>query len=363
MTRSWIPVAGLAVVVPFGVPQAGGPPARQAFAREAETVTVMTRNVYLGADLSGAMGALIYDPGSVPAAVAGAWAQVQATDFEVRAGALADEIAQKQPALVGLQEVAIWRSQFPADSSSDRPRRARTVEYDFLKILRRALRERGLRYRVAAVAKGVDIELPRLREDGLEDIRFTDRDVILARRGVKASMRRAGNFEAAMELPVGDGIPVPRSWASVESKAGGRKFRFVTTHLEDGVEEIQRAQVAELLAGPLATDLPVVLVGDFNSDPDNDFSPLVHGDVTAAGFADAWGEVHPSDPGRTWGHAPLLDNETTAFTYRLDYVFRRGEGVTAAGADLVGEDPADRVGGLWPSDHAGVAVEVRFGGP
>jgi hypothetical protein len=41
---------------------------------------------------------------------------VQATDFFERAGAIADEIQQTGAALVGLQEAALWRTQFPGDS-------------------------------------------------------------------------------------------------------------------------------------------------------------------------------------------------------------------------------------------------------
>lgn len=319
----------------------------------------MTRNVYLGADLQDAIGALAFDPDSVPAAVGQVWATVQATDFETRAQALAAEIEEQAPDLVGLQEVAMWRTQYPSDALAENPRRARRVRFDFLKILHRALRERGLRYRTVAVSRNFDHEMPGIAEEGLTDIRLTDRDVILARRGVAASRRRHGTFQAAMVLPVGEGLPVARGWAAVDARVNGTRFRFVSTHLEDGVEEVQRAQIAELLAGPAATDLPVVLAGDFNSDPLRGYSPLVHADALEAGFSDAWTEVNPGDQGLTWGHLPTLDNPSTAFTYRLDYVFLRG-GAAALTAVIVGEEPEDLFEGLWPSDHAGVIAWIEF---
>jgi hypothetical protein len=53
---------------------------------------VMTRNLYLGADLDPVITALAAGQSPVPAA-SSAWATVQATDFPTRAIALADEIA------------------------------------------------------------------------------------------------------------------------------------------------------------------------------------------------------------------------------------------------------------------------------
>ncbi len=47
----------------------------------------------------------------------------------------------------------------------------------------------------------------------------------------------------------------------------GRTFRFVNAHLEENTAAaIQAAQAQELLAGPVQTMLPVILVGDLTSD-------------------------------------------------------------------------------------------------
>ena len=90
---------------------------------------VMTRNLYLGADLNPAIAAL----GCTPApfctfdANQTIWNQVVATDFPARAKKLAKEIDDDDPYIVGLQEVALWRSG-PVNGVKD----ATTVEYDFL---------------------------------------------------------------------------------------------------------------------------------------------------------------------------------------------------------------------------------------
>ena len=106
--------------------------------RGQRTARVMTRNLYIGADLQPLLTA-----GSVPdvfAAVTAMFLNVQLTNFPERAGELADEIGSTQPDLIGLQEVALWRTDFPADGSASP---ARTVALDFLQIFLDALATEG----------------------------------------------------------------------------------------------------------------------------------------------------------------------------------------------------------------------------
>ncbi|MBD3317257.1 MAG: hypothetical protein GF344_15835, partial [Chitinivibrionales bacterium] len=71
------------------------------------SVTVMTRNVYVGADV---------DLNNFePTEMLNTFLE---TDFGARAKALAAEIAASEPHFVGLQEVALFRFQVPADPSS-----------------------------------------------------------------------------------------------------------------------------------------------------------------------------------------------------------------------------------------------------
>lgn len=70
---------------------------------------VMTRNLYLGAELGPVLAVTSFE--ELVQEVGVVWAKVQSTDFVERAEALADEIAEFDPHVVGLQEVELWRSQ------------------------------------------------------------------------------------------------------------------------------------------------------------------------------------------------------------------------------------------------------------
>jgi endonuclease/exonuclease/phosphatase family metal-dependent hydrolase len=323
-------------------------------------VTVMTQNLYLGASLSRMVAARSFI--ELVAAVTTTFAVVQATDFPQRASALAQEIYAVQPDLIGLQEVTLWRSQFPADFSPAPD--ATTIEYDFLQILLDALAARGLRYAPVAIATTTDLEGPRLTPLGLQDIRFTDREVILARADVKTADLKlsnigAGHFAANVVVNgIAGPIVVTRGWASVDAKIRGRTFRFISTHLmTPDFPGVQLAQAEELLQGPAHTELPVVLVGDFNSSADGS-GTATYGKLLADGFVDAWSVARPGDPGFTCCQSENLRNAVSTFDGRIDLVLFRGD-FEVDDVNVVGEEPADRTpSGLWPSDHAGVAATL-----
>lgn len=262
-------------------------------------VTVMSRNVYHGVDAE-----LDAVPGAsgVPdllAKVAAVYQGYHDRDFPARAAALAQEIARTKPALIGLQEAVLVRTDTPVDGSGTP---ATTVDLDFLAILLDALEARGLRYAPVGTIYGFDAELP----GGLGfDVRHTDREVILVRRhaDLEVSNPQAGTFAVNCTIPapgLGGAITMKRGWVSVDVRSCGVDFRFVSTHLDGDclpvTPAIQAAQARELLSGPLATSLPVVLVGDLNSAPDSVGG--AYGRLAAGEFIDTW-IVAGSGPGFT----------------------------------------------------------------
>lgn len=315
----------------------------------ANSVTVMSRNLYLGADLLPVIGSAT--PAELVANAAAAWQAVQATNFPERAQAIADEVRAQHPDLIGLQEVALWRTQTPFDGPASP---ATTPAVDFLALLTAALQQRGLDYTAVSTVENFDGEVPIPPLN--MDVRYTDRDVILARAGVAVSNEQHGNYSVGLPLPAlfGGGI-IKRGWTSVDAEVRGTSFRFVDTHPEAyGPDAVRMGEVFELIQGPLATTDPVILVGDLNTQP----TTAVRGMLDAAGFSDAW--TGPT-PGFTCCQAGDLLNLPSSLDERIDYVLYRGE-FHRTDMHVVGNHIGDRTpSGLWPSDHAGVIATLQQG--
>ena len=333
------------------------PSAAGASADAPRPVKVMTRNLYLGADLAPVFGAP--DVPTLLAVAAQQFQKVQATNFPARAVALAREIQDADPALVGLQEVSLWRR--GASGVLDGPvTPATTVVYDFLPILMDALAARGLAYRVVISQFTSDGEVPTAL--GF-DVRLTQRNVILAKAGLPSSelsitQTDGAIFATNLTIPtVGGPVVDRRGWISADATVNKRSFRFITTHLDSTHPGIRQAQALELSAGPANTSRPVILVGDLNSAP-GEAAPSAYAELLGTGFVDTWVQANPGDPGLTCCHAESLLNPAPAFTTRIDHVLSR-PGVTVARSKRVGIDTDNRTpAGLWPSDHAGIIATL-----
>jgi endonuclease/exonuclease/phosphatase family metal-dependent hydrolase len=310
------------------VPACGGTSSTVTPASTPTTVTVVTYNLYLGADLTPLTSAM---GGDRAAAVTQIFDAVKATDPDARMDLVADQIASAAPDLVALQEVAEWRTQTPADGTATP---ANDVAFDFLTSIVDGLARRGLTYQVAVVGTNSDVEAT---ATGNMDVRFTDRDVILARQGFATGNVTMNKFET--ELMV-SGITVTRGWIAVEP-AG---FRFMNTHLESASDAIRDAQAAQVLVDS-ANATPLVLAGDFNFDP----SSLPYSTFKTAELNDS------ADAGPTCCQDPDLRNAGSKLDTRIDLVWTRG-GFTASGAALIGLTKT--ASGVWPSDHAGVRVTL-----
>lgn len=338
-------------------------------------VTVMTRNVFLGADLGPALGATTLD-----GAIDGAGVilnEVDETNFPERAKPLAKEIAVTEPDLVGLQEVALWRQQIPSDFFSGANTLPTEVRYDFLALLMQELEALDVHYKVVAVQEEFDEELPADLDGSNEtppggalgaelDGRLTMRDVILAKKG---STVKTGETDGAhythMFVPLIGGvfpIPVERGWVSTEVTVGGSStgFRFVNTHLEAfGDDTIREAQAKELFApgGPLDTDKQVILAGDLNSGTEARHN--IHGTDQLA-FAALLG-FGMTDNGAVQSccYSDLFD-PTQVFDHTVDHVLTK-PALETKNAFVTGNDPAERTpSGLWPSDHGGVVSTLEL---
>jgi endonuclease/exonuclease/phosphatase family metal-dependent hydrolase len=375
--------------------------------KKGHQLTVMTRNLYLGADL----GPVLNAPGVDAAVDAGGQIvnQVHATRFpSVRAASLAKEIKKVKPDVVGLQEAAWWRTgpksanlveaidrlTHPTASTTD-PQGGDFLQ-DLLTQLNKGAKKKGkkgaaaakkkkpvLRYRIAVVKTEFDAELPVNSGSGGfasadRDERLTMRDAILVKKGVKISNAQSGTFDTLLQVKVAGALPlnVTRGWAAVDAKVNGKKVHVVDSHFEafdsgssntgsDGKTYpkggIREAQAKQLIApgGPTASKHPTVLLGDFNSD-----SP-VHGDQVDPGdalayralLAGGWSERAFTPPpfGCCIQDANLSDPSSAGVTHRVDHIMSNTKKVKFKKGGLT----TTYANGLWSSDHFGVWSQLQ----
>jgi len=319
---------------------------------------VMTRNLYLGADLTPAI--LATTPQEFAVATTTIWGTAQFTNFPARAQALADEIGSNRPDLIGLQEVTKWVTVGPGAPAG----------IDFLAILQSDLAARGLKYDVAAVSDNANIGPAPIICDYTTGALCTwgvilqDRDVILVKHthSLHWSNPQHGNYatQQYFQPPVPGAAPISfnRGWASINVCLNGRHFTFVDTHLEtEASPQVQEAQAAEFLAGPGKPTGNVIVTGDFNSAADGS-TTTTYASLTSE-YRDAW-LVNKNDPGLSCCENETLTNYPATLTSRIDLVLMHGW-VRSKAAKLVGNVPFEMTPPLWASDHAGVVARLRLG--
>ncbi len=319
-------------------------------------LTIMTQNIYQGTELENSIAAKT--PQEFVAGATQDFLMMRQTDFSARAGAMVKGIAAREPDLIGLQEVALWRSGPHTTPATPAAR----VEQDFLQILLDTLAAHGLHYSAVSSINNFDVQGPALLSPaGLTDVRLTDRDVILARTDeagaeLKPSNSQSANYTTNLVISTVAGpTTVLEGWASIDVKYRGQTIRFITTHLDAFVPQIRLAQANELLSGPANTDLPVIVAGDMNTTSSTD----TYAAIAGAGFRDVWAQLHSADDGFTCCQTlPTITNSISTLFQRVDLFLVRGD-LEAAAISRVGADPSDRtLSGLWPSDHAGLAATV-----
>jgi hypothetical protein len=340
-------------------------------------IVVMTWNVYVGAAIENALAVPSFD--QVPFAVAEVWQEIQDSNFPARARRIAAEIDRYRPHLVGLQEINKFYLQLASDfdpSTFDPGAPATDPLLDFEQEILDALAERDLEYTVAIRADNFQLEFPMFNPaapDSVSDIRLQDHDLLLVRSDVAWENAHTGEFAYALDYGPILGVPIvtPRGWSYADATVEGLEIRFAVSHLEPAdigpgrsvipdLELLQRAQGAELRS-VLAGDLPVVLVGDLNTDAYGS-STQTYFDFLQSGYVDA----HNQGGGWTCCQDGGLGSWPSELDRRVDLVLLNGEfgfdrPVRGAVQTLiVGNSRSDWTDGLAPSDHAGVVAILRL---
>lgn len=356
------------------------PVAAEAARKPKPQLTVMTRNLYLGADITRPIAATTGKSG-VEALLAFGNANhalrqiVDRTDFPARSKLLAAEIRARKPDLVGLQEVAEWR-RGPLRYDSLGTPTATQVDYDFLTTL---LADLGNTYETVVVQQESDVEGPVFpgTDPNAADAyfaRLTMRDVILRRKASKVKVTKKGSAQYKARLDVdlsGVKLSFIRGYTWADIKLGSKKMRFINTHLESETSTLARAQAREAVAGPVraAGKKPVILVCDCNSDPlDSSVKPndiphrSAYDFLTRKTFTDQWLRFAPASKGFTSGLSETdNDADLSGIDHRIDLVLARkanGKPMKSVKGWITG-NKARTATGLWASDHMGVVMRLR----
>ena len=143
------------------------------------------------------------------------------------------------------------------------------------------------------------------------------------------------------------------NWLLLEDRQG-KLFRLLNTHF-DHASQLARDQAAAMVNEDVQAwpaDIPHILTGDLNCDPDNTAIHMLE----QAGWRDTMPEENRMTPtchdflGDQW-KGPLPDGQCG----RMDYIFLRGN-LHATPAEII----TDHQGTLYPSDHYFLATEVSF---
>ena len=146
------------------------------------------------------------------------------------------------------------------------------------------------------------------------------------------------------------GHPYPRmvTWGLFESTASGRRFYVYNTHFPYRAEdEAARTKAAEAIARHIAAlpaDLPVILTGDFNTEPGSPAHVLLTRALTDARLA----APRVTGPGATF-HAFTGKAER-----RIDWILARGA------RPLRSHTEASARNGRYPSDHFPVIADFDW---
>jgi len=140
-------------------------------------------------------------------------------------------------------------------------------------------------------------------------------------------------------------VHFPRKALAIDVTVRGAPLRFYTTHFDYGGDAAQaREQSALAIVADLPTDRAAIVGGDLNCTPDSQ----AIGNLTAT-QVDLWAQANPSDLGLTMP----ADSPHS----RIDYLFTKAP----LGAKLLGgRILAENEGGVYLSDHRGVAIALSY---
>jgi endonuclease/exonuclease/phosphatase family metal-dependent hydrolase len=357
----------------------------------------MSRNIYLGADVGVALE-LIPD---MPAAAQFMWDQVNKNDFSKRSVALAAEIQSYKPDVIGLQEATIWYCKKNAWSKKVEvfnftDQLLQALDGDYVLASKDGKTAFNPGYSINPIPFLTMVKDPeRFQKVFGQDkaaCGFQIGDALAIKKELAGQVVRVGNTEYEDSYSI---VPtlmtIYRGYTWADINIANIPVRFITTHLESIWDENKvpnaAKQATQLIKDVKETNMPLVIIGDFNSDPRDPrpanaanpgLQPTASEECPAgsskcnayrlmkeAGFNDAGPDA--SDPTTyTWGMNALLTGPDPdrlkaaqamgneyGFTDRLDYIFTKN-GIDVTTSQIIGYKAP------YATDHAGVLAEFTI---
>jgi endonuclease/exonuclease/phosphatase family metal-dependent hydrolase len=151
-------------------------------------------------------------------------------------------------------------------------------------------------------------------------------------------------------------LPRIASWVRLKDNQSNREFVLLNMHW-DHQDENAREKAAELVRERLSTiggDLPLLVIGDFNSFEDTPAFKTLVGKADSSGrkLGDSFRELHPE---RSPNEASFDDWKGTTKGSRIDFILHTSE-FTPVAAEIV----RTSYDGHWPSDHYPVVATLRL---
>lgn len=170
-------------------------------------------------------------------------------------------------------------------------------------------------------------------------------------------------------LPAPEGLDELRVAVRADIAAPFAAIEVYSTHLNYRLDQshVRQLQVRALCEFVAETEdrrtFPPIVGGDFNAVPESDELRMMTGltsvPVPGLVFVDAW-RAAGVGPGCTWDNRNPHAAAAFEPDARIDYVLVGAPHPTGAGhvvrAERFATEPVD---GVWPSDHAGVVVDLR----
>jgi endonuclease/exonuclease/phosphatase family metal-dependent hydrolase len=315
-------------------------------AAEAATVSVMTRNMYVGANI---LPLATSAPGEeFESAATRILREVDSTEPDARMKVMAAEIVRADVDFVNIQEASAWYT-----GPKNDPAKAPWTRWDYLATLKRELRALGRPYYVVTSDRPLDAEGP---SDLGVDVRFKTGNAVLLRKrsGIRIERAKSGRFRTQLRVPtraIGE-VETTRGWAYVDFTRDGQRARLVNAHPEAFSADVRLAQVKELVAGPLKTSRQVILAGDLNTGPDlpqaQDRAP--YAELAKAGLVDR----------RTRAFNCCFDDDlrTGTWDHIVDRIMTRPK--LPLVRSFIGSTKDTTPSGLLASDHGAVTSVLRL---